>query len=363
MRELAFVIRRLLETLFERLIGEHHLQLRRIVFRRIDFAFAVVAAERNLDADQLDRCIGMPIGRSCLCLAPTPRVTRTTKRIPTRPSRSRRCRAVVSVWPSSLSTPTWPPRRSGRSHGGRLPQSGGRGTLGAVRLVLSIGSHQSILDAVEPVNEIGRQRVDIARELAHDIDRLDDQLKASKRRITSAVTASGTSLTQISGVGPICAGRPLEPFLRHYATIHLQDNQFTLKLPVCYRQVADRRYFNKNTRRPNPYRSRRRTKRRLSRRVRLRDRGGRGRPAQLRGVHAHRVGGGLVDADVIPPQIVDQNQYDVGVTLGIVIGSQRDAEGFQIPIGRLGTSPAQRSRIMSAAGMGRCFWAFSRMRV
>ena len=84
----------------------------------------------------------------------------------------------------------------------------------------------AILDAVEPVNEIGRQRVDIARELAHDIDRLDDQLKASKRRITSAVTASGTSLTQISGVGPICAaqligytGDPTRfPSAGHYAS-------------------------------------------------------------------------------------------------------------------------------------------------
>jgi hypothetical protein len=42
--------------------------------------------------------------------------------------------------------------------------------------------------------EISRQCIEIAQELTADIDRLDDQLKASKRRITDAVVPSGTSL-------------------------------------------------------------------------------------------------------------------------------------------------------------------------
>jgi len=45
----------------------------------------------------------------------------------------------------------------------------------------------------------------IARELATDIARYDEQLAASKKRIATAVAASGTSLTTISGLGPICA--------------------------------------------------------------------------------------------------------------------------------------------------------------
>ncbi|MGA9597671.1 MAG: IS110 family transposase, partial [Acidimicrobiia bacterium] len=42
-------------------------------------------------------------------------------------------------------------------------------------------------------------------ELVDDIARLDTMLKASKKRIKVAVTASATTLTDIVGIGPICA--------------------------------------------------------------------------------------------------------------------------------------------------------------
>ena len=45
----------------------------------------------------------------------------------------------------------------------------------------------------------------IARELVADITVLDTTLVASKKRITAAVAASGTSLCDIYGIGPICA--------------------------------------------------------------------------------------------------------------------------------------------------------------
>ena len=45
----------------------------------------------------------------------------------------------------------------------------------------------------------------IATELIDDIGRLDDTLKASKKRVADAVTASGSTLVDIAGVGPICA--------------------------------------------------------------------------------------------------------------------------------------------------------------
>ncbi len=50
-----------------------------------------------------------------------------------------------------------------------------------------------------------RYRVLIVREVVGDIARLDTTLAASKRRIATAVSASGTSLTDIVGIGPICA--------------------------------------------------------------------------------------------------------------------------------------------------------------
>ena len=58
---------------------------------------------------------------------------------------------------------------------------------------------------MNPAGEVTRCRVLIARELVADIAGLDATLVASNKRITSAVTASGTSLCDIYGVGPICA--------------------------------------------------------------------------------------------------------------------------------------------------------------
>jgi transposase len=52
---------------------------------------------------------------------------------------------------------------------------------------------------------LGRQRLDLARDLVESIDELTARMKVSKRRITAAVKASGTSLTDICGLGPITA--------------------------------------------------------------------------------------------------------------------------------------------------------------
>ena len=59
--------------------------------------------------------------------------------------------------------------------------------------------------ANEPDDAMGRQRHEIAYELVGDIDRYNDLLDASKRRISAAVDASATSLTSMCGIGPITA--------------------------------------------------------------------------------------------------------------------------------------------------------------
>jgi transposase len=63
----------------------------------------------------------------------------------------------------------------------------------------------ALLDAFTPVDSMGRQRLEIAHDLADGIDALTGRLKISNRRITAAVKASGTSLTDICGLGPITA--------------------------------------------------------------------------------------------------------------------------------------------------------------
>ncbi|KKK66207.1 hypothetical protein LCGC14_2966430, partial [marine sediment metagenome] len=70
---------------------------------------------------------------------------------------------------------------------------------------ISVSNASELLDRIDVGDEATRYRILVAREVVDDIARLDQSLKASKKRIAGAVQASGTSLTNIVGVGPIGA--------------------------------------------------------------------------------------------------------------------------------------------------------------
>ena len=76
---------------------------------------------------------------------------------------------------------------------------------GGICTTITVVKANRLLSEVNPVSEVTRCRVPIARELVADIAGLDATLVASNKRITAAVTASGTSLCDIYGVSPICA--------------------------------------------------------------------------------------------------------------------------------------------------------------
>jgi transposase len=63
----------------------------------------------------------------------------------------------------------------------------------------------ALLDRIAPTTPAEAARRDQAVELLADVQRLDEQLKASHRRIRTAVAASETTLTELFGVGPIIA--------------------------------------------------------------------------------------------------------------------------------------------------------------
>jgi transposase len=65
---------------------------------------------------------------------------------------------------------------------------------------------RALIDGLEATTATQAARLEIAAELTDDLARLDTQLKASKRRLADAVTASGSSLTDIFGIGPVLAG-------------------------------------------------------------------------------------------------------------------------------------------------------------
>lgn len=63
----------------------------------------------------------------------------------------------------------------------------------------------SVLDGVHPVGVAAIERHQLAVELVEDLVRIDAQLKTSRARIATAVAASGTTVTDIFGVGPVVA--------------------------------------------------------------------------------------------------------------------------------------------------------------
>jgi transposase len=97
---------------------------------------------------------------------------------------------------------------------------------GGIEGKISVTNASVLLDRIGVTDEATRYRILVAREVVDDIARLDESLKASKKRIAVAVTASGTSVTDIVGVGPIGAATLIGytknvsrfPTKGHYAT-------------------------------------------------------------------------------------------------------------------------------------------------
>jgi transposase len=97
---------------------------------------------------------------------------------------------------------------------------------GGIGVKISVTNASGLLDGIAAGDETTRYRVLVAREVVDDIARLDATLKASKKRIAVAVQTSGTSLTDIVGVGPIGAATIIGytkditrfPTRGHYAT-------------------------------------------------------------------------------------------------------------------------------------------------
>jgi transposase len=78
-------------------------------------------------------------------------------------------------------------------------------TAGGVQRRLSAVEATSRLRAFKPASAPEATRRDMAMDLVADIRRLDQAIKDVKKRTTIAVTASGTSVTEVYGVGPIVA--------------------------------------------------------------------------------------------------------------------------------------------------------------
>lgn len=76
---------------------------------------------------------------------------------------------------------------------------------GGITKEINASDVDRFLDEVVPATPVEQVRYDLAIDLLADIRRLDEQLKASHKRIRTAIAASGTSVTDVFGIGPIIA--------------------------------------------------------------------------------------------------------------------------------------------------------------
>ena len=63
-----------------------------------------------------------------------------------------------------------------------------------------------ILEQSSPSGAVDRARTELAVEFLADMRRLDAQLRDTRKKLAAAVRASGTTLIEVSGAGPVIAG-------------------------------------------------------------------------------------------------------------------------------------------------------------
>jgi transposase len=78
-------------------------------------------------------------------------------------------------------------------------------TPGGVQRRISADGAASRLRAIHPESAVEVARKEMALELVADVRRLDKAITEVKKRTTAAVAASGTTVTEVYGVGPIVA--------------------------------------------------------------------------------------------------------------------------------------------------------------
>ena len=76
---------------------------------------------------------------------------------------------------------------------------------GGVRKEITAAHAARLLDAAEPSGAVMLARKELAGDFLDDLRRLDGQLSQTKKKLAAAVKASGTTLTDLFGVGPVIA--------------------------------------------------------------------------------------------------------------------------------------------------------------
>jgi transposase len=76
---------------------------------------------------------------------------------------------------------------------------------GGISKEISAAQATRILEQASPSGAVDQARAELAAEFLEDMRRLDAQLHRTRKKLAAAVRASGTTLTEVFGVGPVIA--------------------------------------------------------------------------------------------------------------------------------------------------------------
>ena len=76
---------------------------------------------------------------------------------------------------------------------------------GGVRTQLRTSQAIAVVDGIVADSPIAQAKLELARDLIADLQRIDAQRREVKRRVARAVATAPTSITEVYGVGPIVA--------------------------------------------------------------------------------------------------------------------------------------------------------------
>jgi transposase len=76
---------------------------------------------------------------------------------------------------------------------------------GGVSTEIYAAQAAAILEQAEPGGAVQQARLELAAEFTADLRRLDAQLRETKKKLAVAVRASGSTVTEVFGVGPVIA--------------------------------------------------------------------------------------------------------------------------------------------------------------
>jgi transposase len=76
---------------------------------------------------------------------------------------------------------------------------------GGIGKEITLAAAAALLGEVTPSDAVQQARRDLAADLLDDLRRADEQLRETRQRLATAVQATGTSLTDVFGVGPVIA--------------------------------------------------------------------------------------------------------------------------------------------------------------